>query len=75
MDSNQGSDLMGFIEDIDKGLRKIGDKIEKEDPAYIRADCPECGEKDIMIYKMRARHGKTRCPKCRAYFVVMMGRD
>ena len=66
---------MGFMEDIDNGLRNIGKKLEKEDTTHIRADCPECGEKDIMVHKMQARHGKTRCPKCGAYFVVMMRRD
>ena len=66
---------MGFLEDIDKGLQKIGKKIEKEDPAYIRTDCPKCGAKDIRVHKMRARHGKVRCPVCGVYFVIMMGRD
>jgi len=66
---------MGFIEDIDKGLRRIGEKIEKEDTKYVRVDCPKCGAKDIKVHKMRARHGKTRCPMCGAYFVVMMQRD
>lgn len=66
---------MGFLEDIDKGLRNIGAKIEKEDPAYIRVDCPKCGEKDIKVHKMRARHGHARCPKCGAMLVVMMERD
>lgn len=65
---------MGFMDDIDKGLRKIGGKIEKEDPAYIRVDCPECGAKDIKVHKMRARHGHIRCPECGADIVVMMRR-
>lgn len=66
---------MGFLEDIDKGLRKMGAKIEKEDPAYIWVDCSKCGAKDIKVHKMRARHGHARCPKCKALFVIMMGRD
>ena len=66
---------MSFIGDIDKGLRKVATSLEKEDPAYIRADCPECGEEDIKVHKMRARHGHTKCPECGAQLVVMMERD
>ncbi|MCK5307654.1 MAG: hypothetical protein KAJ73_03500 [Zetaproteobacteria bacterium] len=57
MDSYQSGELMSFLEDIDNGLRNIGKKLEKEDKKYIRADCPECGEKDIMVYKMQAHGG------------------
>lgn len=66
---------MGFLQDIDKGLQKLGDKIEKEDTAYIWADCPKCRAKDIRIHKMRARHGNVRCPECGTQLVVMMERD
>lgn len=66
---------MGFREDIDKGLQKMGKKINQpEDKKYIRVDCPECGKKDIMIFKVKARHGHARCPECRAQLVVMMER-
>lgn len=65
---------MGFLEDIDKGLRKMGAKIEQEDPAYIKTDCPACGAKDIKVHKMRARHGHVRCPECGTQFVMMMRR-
>lgn len=66
---------MGFLQDIDKGLQKLGDKIEKEDTAYIRVDCPNCKAQDIKVHKMRARHGHTKCPECGAQLVVMMERD
>ena len=66
---------MGFLEDIDKGLRKMGNKLEKEDSAYIETDCPKCGAQDIKVHKMRARHGHVRCPECGTQFVMMMERD
>lgn len=66
---------MGFLEDIDRGLRKVGTKIEQDDKAYIRTDCPACGKKDIKVHKMRARHGQVRCPECGTQFVMMMKRD
>lgn len=66
---------MGFMDDIDRQLQNLGKKIDNEDPAYVRTDCPKCGEKDIRIHKMRARHGHTRCPKCGTDFVVKMVRQ
>ena len=66
---------MSFIEDIDKGLRKMEDLIDREDLAYIRVDCPKCKAQDIKVHKMRARHGHTRCPECGEQLVVMMERD
>jgi len=67
---------MGFIEDIDKGLQKMGKKINQpEDKKYIRTDCPRCGKQDIKIFKMRARHGYARCPECGEQLVVMMKRS
>lgn len=66
---------MTFIEDIDKGLRKMATSLEQEDTAYIRADCPKCRAKDIRIHKMRARYGHVKCPECGEQLVVMMERD
>ncbi len=64
---------MGLLEDIDSQLQKLRKKIEeKEDPVYIRADCPRCGKKDIKIHKMRARHGHTQCPECGEHLLIMM---
>lgn len=66
---------MGFIEDIDNGLRKLEDLIDREDPAYIRVDCPRCNAQDIKVHKMRARHGHVQCPECGTELVIMMRRD
>jgi len=71
---------MSFLEDIDKGLRKMGKKMEQEDPKciwqedpkYIWTDCPRCGAKDIKVHRMRALNGHVKCPECGASFVVMM---
>lgn len=66
---------MSFIGDIDNGLRKLEDLIDREDKAYIRVDCQRCKAQDIKVHKMRARHGPVRCPECGTELVIMMRRD
>ena len=64
---------MSFLEDIDKGLRKMAKKIDDEDPAYIQTSCPHC-EHPMKVHKMRARHGHVVCTECKRSFVIMMER-
>ena len=67
---------MSFMDQIDKQLQKLGEKVEAEkitDKSHVAIRCPNCN-KIVSVHRMRARHGFTKCPECGMDFMVKMVR-